>query len=139
MDEAPIRWSPPAFYDDPNGYLHTQGALIGEDMTGTTFLDVRCMASERTCRINELSSFGRSRQVMLYNDSYPITSWKPDQVVAQSEPPPTACNRVRLVADRVAKTTHYYRIPNPAADRKKCVEIFSKNKVFDWTLGEQPI
>ncbi|KQU61567.1 hypothetical protein ASG67_16330 [Sphingomonas sp. Leaf339] len=138
VDDAPIRWPTPSFYDDGNGYIHSQGSLIGEDMKGSTFLDVTCNQTSEACQIAELSAFGPYRQVMLYNESYSITSWKADQVVAESEPPVTACNRVRLVTDRVAKIVHYYRIPNPAADRQKCAEIFSKDKVFDWTLGEQP-
>jgi hypothetical protein len=73
-----VRWPVASFYDDndprpDSGYIRAQGSLIGEDMTGTTFLDVRCVASERTCRINELSNFGPYRQVMLWDDEYPIT------------------------------------------------------------------
>lgn len=144
VDEQPIRWPTPNYYDHGSvvpeaGYLHVSGALIGEDMDGSTFLDVTCDGDSKVCRVNELQQFGPYRQVNLYNDEYPVTSWTAEQMVAESNPPKSACNRVRLVIDRVAKVTHYYRLPNPAADRAKCAAIFSENKVFDWTIGDQPI
>lgn len=144
VDDQPVRWPPPSFYDAPGsvsetGYLRASGTLVGEDMDGSTFLDVTCDGDTSVCRVSELQRFGSYRQVSLYNDEYPVTSWKADQIVAESSPPPLACNRVRMVLDRVAKVTHYYRIPNPNADREKCAKVFSKDKVFDWTLGDQPI
>jgi hypothetical protein len=144
VDDQPIRWPSPTFYDQAGvvpeaGYLHVSGSLIGEDMNGSTFLDVTCDGETKVCRVNELQQFGPYRQVSLWTDEYAITSWSKDQMVAESSPPPTACNRVRMVLDRVAKVTHYYRIPNPKADREKCAAISSQNKVFDWTLGDQPI
>lgn len=138
-ERATVIWSPPAFYDDGGGYLHAQGSLIGEDMDGSTFLEMACTAADKVCVINTLQSIGPYRQVFLSTDSYRVTTWSNEQVVAESEPPSTACNRVRMVADRGVKIVHYYRIPLPAADTKKCAAIFSKKKIFDWTLGEQPV
>ena len=143
VDNLPIRWPSAAFYDSGSlmpetGYLRVNGTLVGEDMNGGTYLDVECDGDKQVCEVRELSQSGSYRQVFLWTDAYPIKSVSADQMVAESNPPDHACNRVRLVMDRVAKVTHYYRIPNPKADRSHCAAIFSTNKVFDWTLGNQP-
>lgn len=143
VGDIPIRWPSPRFYDQAGavpeaGYLHVAGTLTGEDMTGGTYLDITCDGDTKVCRNNELSQAGPYRQIFLNTDDYTITTWNADQVVAESFPPLVACNRVRLVIDRTTKVTHYYRIPNAKADKQQCAAIFSRNKVFDWTLGEQP-
>lgn len=142
--EQPIRWPTATYYDQEGvvpeaGYIHVSGTLTGDDMEGGTFLDVSCEGEGKVCRTTELQQFTPYNHISLWNDEYAITSWAAEQMVAESSPPKMACNRVRLVIDRVAKVTHYYRLPNPAADRKNCAAIFSKNKVFDWTVGDQPI
>lgn len=101
------------------GYIHVSGTLTGEDMKGGTFLDVSCESEGKVCRTTELQQFTPYNHISLWNDEYAIRSWTAEQMVAESSPPKMACNRVRLVIDRVAKVTHYYRLPNPAADRKK--------------------
>lgn len=143
VEGQPVWWMPPSFYDDRNdtaddtGFVQVSGALLGEDMDGSTFLNVECRNELKECRINELSQHGKPPVVAIYNDAYPIRSWNADTIIAESDPSATACNRVRLVIVRASKTAQYVRIPQPQADQTRC-QVF-KRREFTWTLGEQPV
>lgn len=143
LSDQPIRWMPKTYYDDGDirtedtGYVVADGTLMGEDMNGNTFLHIECRNEQKQCRINELSSLGSNRSVFLYNDEWPITSWNKDVIVADSQPVPTACSRVKLVIIRQARVIHYNRIPQATRDTERCK--FITNKEFKWTLEDQPL
>ena len=139
-DRLPIAWPPHVFYDDQDdrpesGEVHVRGTLNGDGMSGGTFLNVECRHAAMECRINELSSHN-PRIVMLWNDTYAIKSWGRDVIVAESDPPATACNSVRLVIVRSSESAQYVRIPRDAADPEKCRAL--KREKVTWTIGDQP-
>jgi len=141
-DRRAIFWPPKTFYDDRDvrpgsGYIAAAGSLIGEDMDGSTFLNIECRREERECRINELHQWKSPRGVSLYNDAFPITSWANETVVAEGAPPPGACNRVRLVIIRSTETVQYHRIPEADANKARCKA--SAKKAFVWSVGDQPL
>jgi hypothetical protein len=140
LDDRPIYWPSATFYDDgdtrpDSGYVVVEGALTGEDMDGDTFLHVECRHEAKACRINELHQWRSPRGVTLWNDEYAVTSWGPETIIAESSPPPTACNRVKLVIVRSSKTAKYVRIPMPHADASKCMAM--TNKTMIWKIGDQ--
>lgn len=141
VENQPIRYGPKTFYDDKDdraedtGYIVADGVITGDDMDVRTFLHVECRNETKTCRTNELSNLGGNRAVYLYNDEYPITSWGKDAVVAESKPPATACNHVKLVIVREAEMVQYNRIPQPNRDPKRCQAL--NNREYKWTLQDQ--
>lgn len=143
VEGQPVWWMSPSFYDDGNntaedtGYVKVSGALIGEGMDGSTYLNVECRRRHTSCTINELQQWGSPPMVSINNDYFDIKSWSEDTIIAESDPLPEACNRVRLVIVRASKTAQYVRIPQPQADQTRC-QVFNRRE-STWTLGEQPV
>lgn len=141
-EDRPVRYPPKTFYDDRDdrasdtGFISAEGTIVGPDMDGRTFLHIECRRGEGSCRIADLSNLGAARSVFLHTDEYPIKSWDAETVVAESDPPSHACNRVRLTIQRQAQSVEYLRIPMPQSDKSRC-QAFDR-KPHQWTLGNQP-
>lgn len=141
IEKAPIMYPPPNFYDDKDdrpdsGYVVASGTLTGEDMSGRTYVKVRCWRPEGTCKTLELSQAQSPKMVMEWQDDWEIVSWTAETIKAASEPGKGACNRVEFTFYRINQEAVYTRMPNPGADPENCKGY--STKTFSWKLGPQP-
>lgn len=119
--------------------VYVTGTLIGKDVGyPVNTWNIRCVKTDMTCRVAEAKEIGRRQLGEIDVDDWPVVSWTPTTIIAQSEVgQSTSCARNTITINRQIKTVRYVSEPiNSATDFcTKGRKLVGPTSVEDWRIG----
>lgn len=139
FENQPFRLPPKIFVDSgevPSGksYVHFEGTIGGDEPMANpdNIFAGTCRQERKTCETNDVAMLGPNHLGSINSDTYEITRWTPELIVAENGFP--ECASIKLIILRIEKIVQYVRIPkNPPSNSALCKH--TERRSITWTIG----
>lgn len=143
QDADPIVFAPKSFHDGErtgptHGLVYVAGTLTGPDIGyENNSTAITCYKDRMECLVYQVRQIGKNQIGRLdWPNSYPITKWAPEEVVASSGTDDAVnCNRTTISILRSTETALWVIEPINQS-QAQCKD--SNTKVIKWTIEDPP-
>ena len=144
ISKIPITLPPKMFFETKNkapgqGYIHFEGSIGGVEPTANpeNIFSGSCSEASNICETQDVKMIGPNHLGSMNADTYQITKWSPDLVVAESATQSPECVIITLNIRRKDQVVEYVRSPKaPMPDTEFCDMV--EKRTIVWTVGDPP-